>query len=582
MTQALRVPGAERIYGRWNEISRVDLFQNAGIHRLPGLSYQYSGIIPDQLGLSIDADSTHPITLASPGDFEASDYLPESIIFNLFQDEDVLVIEPGGGLGVLQALSGKADKVTVTISNPLVVEAIDQSVDLGNVYNSPKVELVNQSIRSYFYSNENKFDIIYFPLVDVYRPVSSGAFSLSENFDLTIESFVVAINSLEQGGVFVISRWLQTPPSESIRIFATLTEAATEAGIQDLKDCFVAYRGIQTMTILLKPSKWNEEEIHLIREFVSNRKYDLVWLSGISLREVNQNNILPEPQYYLLISELLESQNRNLIYNSYPFDISPPTDKHPFFYHFFRWDQTGDIIASLGHTWLPFGGSGFLVLFALLILVIFTSLVLILLPLLLTGRKTQQIRTVPANRNYLPVLLYFSFLGFAFLFIEIPLIQKTILLVGHPIFAFTLVVFTILFFSGLGSATARTSNIISKWVMILIPLTTLWVPYFFDQLIQLSLGWSIVNRFLVVIFSLAPLAFLMGFPFPYGLIYLERVNDEMISWIWAVNGSISVAASVIAAILILSFDFNIVLLLGSLMYVVVSVIFHFIFYNTES
>jgi hypothetical protein len=55
----------------------------------------------------------------------------------------------------------------------------------------------------------------------------------------------------------------------------------------------------------------------------------------------------------------------------------------------------------------------------------------------------------------------------------------------------------------------------------------------------------------------------MGLPFPWGLESLNKQDPTLIPWAWAVNGCASVMASVLAAILSLSFGFSLVLWLGA-------------------
>jgi hypothetical protein len=77
------------------------------------------------------------------------------------------------------------------------------------------------------------------------------------------------------------------------------------------------------------------------------------------------------------------------------------------------------------------------------------------------------------------------------------------------------------------------------------------------------LGWPLMARSLGIVLSLAPLAMLMGLPFPFGLVWLEQHCRDLISWAWAVNGCASVIASVLAAILALSYGFTTVLYMGA-------------------
>ena len=46
--------------------------------------------------------------------------------------------------------------------------------------------------------------------------------------------------------------------------------------------------------------------------------------------------------------ELATTTNRPAFYADYEFEITPPTDDRPFFFHFFRWEQTPKVIENLG------------------------------------------------------------------------------------------------------------------------------------------------------------------------------------------------------------------------------------------
>lgn len=204
---------------------------------------------------------------------------------------------------------------------------------------------------------------------------------------------------------------------------------------------------------------------------------------------------------------------------------------------------------------------------ALLILVTVFSTILIILPIL----KIRTPTTTHVIGNIYP-FLYFSSLGIAYLFIEIPLIQRSILLLGHPTYAFTIVVLSLLFFSSLGSLLARKS-LLPPWVILFIlvflavltPLVVKWVG-------NSVLSWSFLARAAASMLSLAPLGIFMGFPFPIGLAWLEKNQPLLTPWVWAVNGSASVIASVLAAILALSYGFSIVLYLGAVAYGIAAVL----------
>jgi hypothetical protein len=161
-------------------------------------------------------------------------------------------------------------------------------------------------------------------------------------------------------------------------------------------------------------------------------------------------------------------------------------------------------------------------------------------------------------------LAYFGLLGLGFLFVEIPLMQRFILFLGQPIYAFTVVLAALLFFSGLGSlATPRLSI---RWTLPLLVAAILLYPLGLPLLFQALLGAPLIVRLLATGLCLAPLGFLMGTPFPGGLAWLRERAPGLIPWAWAVNGCASVLASVVAALIALSFGFSWVLVAAALAY----------------
>jgi hypothetical protein len=572
LSQALRYPGAQRLFGRWDAVSRVDVIAGAGTHNLPGLSYTYAGAPPPQLGVSIDAESMQPVSLVAPQAFEAAPYMPEAIAFQLRPKARALILEPGGGLGILQALAGGAEEPVVVEGNSLVRRAV-ASTNPQDPYAQPGVRTILESIRSYLRAAEDRdaFDLVVLPLSDPYRPVASGAYSLSESYSLTVESFEDAMARLVPGGFLVATRWLQIPPSEDLRLVATVVEALARRGVRQPGESLVAYRGIQTLTVLAKPDGWQPQELELVREFARSRRFDIVWAPGVQPEETNRFNRMAAPEHYQAVRDLLQAFPEDMarFYADYPFAITPPTDDHPFFFHFFRWGQTPRVLATLGRTWQPFGGSGYLVLFALLILVLLLSTILIILPLMF---RRQAVAESQLPGLWLRVIVYFGLLGVAFLFIELPIIQRWILLFGQPTYAFTAAVLTILLFSGLGSASVRLPRVNVRVVFPMLVVLACAIALTGASLNRAILGWPTLWRMAVAVAELAPLAFLMGMPFPLGLSWMEGASPSLIPWAWAVNGCASVVASVLAAILALSMGFTAVLLIGAASYAVAAVV----------
>lgn len=557
LSRARRVPGSELEFGAWNAVSRVDVMSDAGTRKLPGLSYQFPENPPRQLGLSVDGGALQPITLVDPDSFTAAAWMPEGLPMNLMKSPHVVVLKPGGGLGVLQALAGGADQVTAVIENPLLLKAAAETSGSRDAYQQPRVKTVIKHDRAFLQQTEHTYDLVLDPLTGAFRPVTSGAFSLSEEYSMTVEAYQDMYEILDRDGLLVVTRWLQNPPSESLKAILTLFEAGQQAEIPAMSEKLVIYRGVQTMTILVRPAGWEDRALSEVRSFLESRRFDMVWAPDVTAADVNRFNQLPEPMYYQEVKRLLESEDQEHYVNQYPFDISAPRDFDPFFHHYFTWDQTPQVLSTLGQTWQPFGGSGYFILLALLGLVFVLSAVLILLPL---GLDPGLIQGLDDGLTW-KVMAYFALIGLGFMLVEIPLIQRWILYVGHPIYAFAIVVGSLLFFSGWGSLAAKRLDWGSgSWLgMILAALFPLVLLSLYPRQILAWAGWL---RVIVLITSLAPLGFLMGIPFPSGLSRVKENAPRLTPWAWAVNGFTSVIASVLASILALSYGVAVVFAAG--------------------
>ncbi|MFP4345760.1 MAG: hypothetical protein ACLFU8_13785 [Anaerolineales bacterium] len=562
LSYALQYPGAEVVFREWNSFSRVDLVTSEGIRSLPGLSYRYLQPPPPQAGLFVDGDDPSPVlrlpltALERPGErLGFTGYLPSAVAYRLRPGGEALLLEPGGGLALWTALNEGAGRVTAVEPNPLVVEAA------GEIYTHPAVQTVLEEPRSFVSGGDRRYDLVALPLTAAYRPVRSGAYSLGEDYRYTREAFRDYLAALEPDGLLVVTRWLQLPPSESLRAFALAVDAVEGAGGEPARQ-IVALRGYATLTLLVRGSPFLPEELEAVRTFASDRAFDLVYAPDIRPEETNRYNRLEAPVYYRTFTALLEAEDREAWYAGYPFAVAPPTDNHPFFGHFFKWSQAGQVVAELGKTWQPFGGAGYFVLLVLLALALVAALAVILLPVVVSrGRRLWR---QGALSDLAGVAAYFGLLGLAFLLVELPLMQRFILFLGHPSYALTAVLFAILLFSGVGSALSHHFPL--RWVLALLVVLALVYPLALQPLFSLTLGLPLRGRLLIAVLALAPLGLFMGMPFPLGLGRLRHHAPFYVPWAWGVNGAASVIASVLSALLSLSFGFRAVLVVGAVCY----------------
>lgn len=594
LSTVLLFPDTRLLSTRWNVFSRVDVVQSSALRSAPGLSLRYKGPLPAQAGVTVDGNNLRGL-ITAPQAAEFVAYLPTAIAYRLLNRPNVLILEPGGGLDVLAALRLGAKSITAVEANPLLVEAV-QRYDAG-LYSEPEVSVVIESGRSYLRRTTERYDLIHFSLADAFHPVLAGAYSLAENYLYTVEAFQEACDHLTPGGIFMIPRWLQMPPSDDLRAVTIAVAALRAAGVADAAQHLAVLRSFQTMVLLVKRGAWTPEEIAIIRQFCQEQGFDLIYLPGLKAEEANRFNILQEDVYFQGVQRLLSPEAQRYL-AEHPYDLSPPTDDRPFYFHTFKWQQLPLLLAGIGRTWQPFGGAGYLLLPALLVLVTVVSGIAILLPLLL-ARRTDAPWDVAADSTRGQSILrkcffaYFFCLGLGYLFVEIPLMQHFILFLGQPTYAIAAVLGTLLLASGLGSMTVRDGNKgtggqrsrgergqgakgmgetplrslsrHSQMMAILLTLIAVY-PLLLPGIFHATLGHPLPVRVLVTVALLFPPGFLMGRPFPSGITLVRHRAAWLIPWVWAVNGFASVVASVLAAILAASWGFSWVLWTGAIAY----------------
>lgn len=540
---------AQTTISRWSPAARIDVVESGGTHVFPGLSLNAGLDLPQQAALFIDGDGPLPITnlsLEAPEAAILASHMPAALAYQLRPGANSLLLQPGAGLEVFVALGSGAGRVHVARDEPAVFEVLGgpYSEFSQGLLQDARLELLERPSRGALLEGDEQYDVVHFALSDPYRPVTNGAFSLTEHYPLTVEALSDAIGRLSEDGLLVLTRWLGTPPSESARAWATLLAAMDP---EEIESRVLAFRGMRTATMIASPRPFTSQELGAVRDFLEFNGYDPIWLPDLNPGELNQRNRLPEPTYYELYSKLLESRQSTI--DSYEFNLRPPTDDRPYFYHFFRWAQTPEVLSSLGQTWQPFGGSGYLVLVALLAMVLLIAAALLIFPSFAGASPSA------------PGIVYFACLGAGYLLVEIPLIQQFTLLLDRPALALAVVLFTLLLTSGIGSWFSIRLPLRSS-LAVLVALVIL-IAMALPALMRLGLAWPLGARLVLAALVLAPLGTLMGIPFASGL---RRIRPTQIPWAWSVNGALSGVGGVVAAMLTLDLGFRMALIIGALAY----------------
>ncbi|MGB3346434.1 MAG: class I SAM-dependent methyltransferase [Candidatus Humimicrobiia bacterium] len=570
LSQLLNFPDSKILLTEWNAFSKVDVIESDKIHSAPGLSLKFPDPPPKQIGITTDGDDLSPITFCdnTKNTTDFLYYLPSYIAYILKPNSNVVLMNPGGGLDILSALQNNCKKITIVEKNPILINLLKEEYrDFnGNVLNSSKVKVINENDRNFIASSKKKYDLIFLCLDDSYKVVTAGTYSLGENYEYTVEAIKQYYNHLEINGILCISRWLQLPPSESLKIFSTILSSLDELNIKDPQDYVCAIRSFSTSFIMVKNGKFSNEEKQGVKDFCDERGFDLIYYSNIMPDETNKNIKINKPYYYECFSKIIGIDKEDFI-NEYEFDVSPTTDNKPFFFHFFKPSHIPKILASYGKTWQPFGGGGYLILFALLLISVLLSIMLIIIPLIIRSKRFN------LKVYKWQIFVYFFAIGVGYLFIEIPLMQKFILYLGHPIYSVSTVLFSILFFSGLGSLilgkNTQYFSIKICALLILILILLMLSPVLLKNL----MAYPFYIRFISCILILAPIGFLMGVPFPMGIRLTSKVSSDLIPWAWSVNGFSSVVSSILATIFTIFWGFNTVLIMAFFAYLLALISF---------
>jgi len=180
--------------------------------------------------------------------------------------------------------------------------------------------------------------------------------------------------------------------------------------------------------------------------------------------------------------------------------------------------------------------------------------------------------------------LYFAALGTGFMLVEVAVIQQVRLFLGHPTLAVTTALAVLLIAGGLGSGLAGRLGRTAGGAETAVPVG----PALAAALLVLiwSLCWPLASRallaaalplrILVVVAGLAPLAFVMGMPFPLGLRWAGRGGSQPVALGWAVNGVMSVAGSTLAVTLAILAGFSRVLWAGAAIYLAAALVASFL------
>ncbi|HTC35509.1 MAG TPA: hypothetical protein VK724_19205 [Bryobacteraceae bacterium] len=543
---------AREQFVRWNPISRIALVKERG----------------GDSTIVIDADASTAVAgydLDHLTGAQRDDMLHQGpgFPYMLRPGAKTLIIGPGGGWDVARSLTGGSKDVTAVEINPIIAHTIMQErfPQLSHgLYFKPEVHLFVEDGRSFVRRSPEKYQVLQATLVDTWASTAAGAFALSENNLYTTDAFRDYLNHLTDDGLMVFTRWGFEPPRESLRLLSLAIEALGEVGETEpwrhvvvLRDHVQNLGGMGALdTVLIFRKPLGDADIARVKTALSETHLSSLYIPGDAPANA--------------FGELMKSPDPAVFWRNYSYNVAPVDDDRPFFFYTV---QPRDILQFLKPTGRAIDykiNRALPLLFELLGISVLAIAVVLAFPPLLLGAR------LPAEPGVRRFLLYFVCIGVGYILIQVALIQKFILFLGHPTYALTVIIFSMLVSSGLGSYYSRrivaAANATTRLPAVLIGIAAAVTVLAFvaAPISEFGAGWPLPFKAAITACLIAPAGFLMGIPFPTGLTRLELEFPQAVRWAWALNAAASVLGSVSAICLAIYIGLRATVLMGALFY----------------
>ncbi|MGA3188271.1 MAG: hypothetical protein ABSF22_14290 [Bryobacteraceae bacterium] len=534
----------------WNGISRIGVSQTGGNWSIVIDADAATGISPydwDNLAEQDRAQLLHQ----GPG-----------FPYAMRPGASALIIGPGGGYDVARALASGSRDITAVEINPIIANDVMRdkfAKESHHIYLRPGVVLHVEDGRSFVRGSDRKYQVLQATLVDTWASTAAGAFALSENNLYTTDAFTDYLEHLTDDGVLAFTRWGFDPPRESLRLISLAMAALPRVGETDparhvmvVREDTAKIKGWGALdTVLISRKPFSDADVARARQIIADGHMDEVYLPGDAPKNA--------------FGQLLTSADPAAFWRDYPFDVSPIGDDRPFFFYTVQPRDLWNYIATANRNSADFKVNRAVpLLFSLMAVSLCATALILLAPRFLLGTR------LPKQKGVIAFLWYFICLGAGYILIQVALIQKFVLLLGHPTYALVVIIFSMLVASGIGSFFSR--RVISdddgrlSRLLCAIAILVAVLAFGARPLTQAAATWPLWAKMGITVLAIAPAAFLMGMPFPSGLRRLEHRHSPSIRWAWSLNAAASVLGSAGAIFLAIYIGLRATLLVGGALY----------------
>jgi hypothetical protein len=564
--------GDRVLFSKWNSFSRIGVYDRA--HGDWSLSPKFTGTPGESRFMDIDSAASTPILKGTgrPADAAYLRYELTAIAYQLVERPrgfTALVIGPGGGRDLLSALVFGATHVDGVEINPIIVRDVmlgrfrDYS---GNLYGDPRVAIHVDDGRSFVRRSPKRYDVIQASLVDTWAATAAGAYTLTENSLYTSEAFGEYLDHLTDDGFLTVTRWV----FDGLRLVSLAQEACAARGLDPARHIAIV-RHDRVATFLLSKRPFTREQVARLTSHADAMGFVVLYAprtgeaaDGTDAPTPSRAEQPADPPEMLQsrtsaddYARLIRAPDRQRFIDAYPVDIRATTDDRPFFFHTTRLADQFDV--AFGRSML-FGNG----LSALLVVLFVVG------PLLIGGG-------LPGS-GWARWLAYFGALGAGFMLLEVAMLQRFVLLLGHPVYSLTVTLFSLLLGTGLGSFLTRAVDDlrirrVTMSALIAIVVLALASRFAVPWLVDAAIPWPLGVRIAVAVTILVPAGILLGMALPGGMRMLAARRPEIAPWGWGMNGAFSVVGATLAVFIAMNWGFSTTFTSAAAVYAVAAAVF---------
>lgn len=551
-------------FEKWNSFSRI--LVRRPWKAAPVLWGASSTLPPgtevEQYRLNIDGDAATSMFRFS-GDVSQADFLRYDITnlaYTIRNTGRAAIIGVGGGRDMLSARVHGFPDVTGVEINPIFIDLLTNREpyrSFAKLADQPGMHFNVDEARSWFARSPERFDLIQMSMIDTFAATGAGAFTLTENGLYTLEGWRIFVGHLAPRGVFTVSRWYAPGDvNETGRMISLAVAALLDQGITEPRKHLFLASNLNLATLVLSREPLTGEESQALQATAAKYKYNVLLSPGRQ----------PATQVLADITASQDQRGLEAATAGYLFDLSPPGDNRPFFFNQLR---LGRWFEGLHQAFSADAGvvRGNIVATLTLVVIMLVSVILVVTTIVLPLR--------PAVKNIggrFAVLgsLYFLLLGVGFMLVEIALLERLSVFLGHPIYALSIVLFSIIVCTGMGSFVSEKFPLDSRgrfaaWSLTLgIYLAIL--PWLIPSVVGSFESATLPARAGLSILLIAPAGLLLGFGFPTGMRLISARDSRPTPWFWGVNGAGSVLGSACAVAISMTFGISTTLTLGACCY----------------